>query len=84
MAISRLLLVAVHPLNFHGRLRVVRTVFIPRALCGIEASLLAQSSLLKVRAAVLNAVWSRRQLLANAGAVLSLIDGLQGVLLGTV
>ena len=84
LAISRLLLVAVHPLDFHDSLRVVRTVFIPRALRGIEASLLAQNSLLKVRAAVLNAVWTRRQPLANAGAVLSLLDGLQGVILGTV
>ena len=66
LAISRLLLVAVPPLEFHGRLRVVRTVFIPRALHGIEASLLAQSCLLEVRAAILNAVWSRRQPLANA------------------
>ena len=53
-------------------------MFIPGALHGIEASLVAKSSLLKLRAARLNAVWSRRQPVANAGAVLSLLDGPQG------
>ena len=58
--------------------QVVRSMFIPGALRGFEASLLAQSSLLKLRAAILNAVWSRRQPSATAGAVLSLFDGPQG------
>ena len=77
MAISSLLLVAVLPLDFHGWLRVFRSMFFPCALRGFEASLLAQSSTLKLRAAILNAVWSRRQPLAIAGAVLSLLDGPQ-------
>ena len=78
LVVSRLLLVAVLPLDFHGGLRVVRSMFVPGALRGVEASLLGQSSLLKLRAAVLNAVWSHRQPLANAGAVWSLLDGLDG------
>ena len=54
--IARLLLVAVAPLDFHGSLLVVRSMFIPGALHGIEASLLAHSSLLRLRTAILNAV----------------------------
>ena len=53
-------------------------MFILGALHGIGASLLAEGSLLKLRAGNLGAVWSRRQPLANAGAVLSLLDGPQG------
>ena len=44
LVISRFALVAVLPLDFHGRIRVVRTMFILGALHGIEASLLAQRS----------------------------------------
>ena len=40
--ISRLILVSFLPLDFHGRNRVFRTVSIPGALHGTEASLLAQ------------------------------------------
>ena len=58
---------------FHGRVRVVRSMFLPAALHGIEASLLASGSLLKLRSAVCRVVWSRRQPLANVGAVLSLV-----------
>ena len=66
------------PLDFHGRLRVIRSMFIPGALHGIEASFLAEASLRKVRAAIVRVVWSRRQSLAIAGAVLSLLDGPSG------
>ena len=59
-------------LDFHGRLRVVRSVFVPGALHGIEASFLADAGLRKLRAAIVKVVWSRRQSLANTGAVLSL------------
>ena len=75
LVIVRLPLVSVLSLDFHGRLRVVRTTLVPEALHGIEAYLLAQSRLLKLRAAVLTATWSRRQPLAHAGAVLCLFDG---------
>ena len=65
-------------LDLHGRLRVVRTMFIPGALHGIEASFLADTSLRKLRASILKVVWSCRQPLANTGAVLSLLDGPSG------
>ena len=45
---------------------------------GNEASLLASDSLRKLRSSVCGAVWSRRQPLANVGAVLSLLDGPTG------
>ena len=66
------------PLDFHGRLLVVRTLCIPGALHGIEASLQAISSLRKLRSSILWVVWTRRQPLANVGAVLGLLDGPQG------
>ena len=53
-------------------------VFIPGALRGIEASFLAEVSLRKLRFAFVKVVWSRRQSFANAGAVLSLLDGPSG------
>ena len=56
-------------------------MFIPGALRGIEASFLADAGLRKLRAAIVRVVWSRRQSLANPGAVLSLLDGLSGVIL---
>ena len=66
VVISRLVLISVLPLNFQGRLRVVRTMFLPGALHGIEASLLA---LRKLRSSIFRDVWSRRQPMANVGAV---------------
>ena len=53
LVISRLALVSALPLDFHGRLRVLRSMFIPGALHGIEASFLAGTSLRKLRAAFL-------------------------------
>ena len=66
------------PLDFHGRVRVVRSMYLPAALHGIEASLLASDSLRRLRSAICKVVWSRRQPLANVGAVLSLLDGPTG------
>ena len=66
------------PLDFHGRLRVVRSMYLPAGLHGIEASLLATDSLRRLRSAICKVVWSRRQPLANVGAVLSLLDGPTG------
>ena len=51
LVIFRLVLVSALPLDFHGRLRVLLSMFIPCALHGIEASFLAGSSLRKLRAA---------------------------------
>ena len=48
LVISRLVLVSALPLHFHGRLRVLRSMFIPGAVHGIEASFLAGTSLRKL------------------------------------
>ena len=57
---------------------MIRSMFIPGALHGIEASFLADTGLRKMRTAVFKVVWSRSQPLANIGAVLRLQDGPQG------
>ena len=64
---------------FHGRLRVIRSMFILGALHGIEVSFLADKSLRELRTAIFKVVWSSRQPLANVGAVLSLLDGPPGL-----
>ena len=74
LVLSRLILIFTLPLDFHGRIRVVRSMYLPAALHGIEASLLASDSLRKLRSAICRVVWSRRQPLANVGAVVSLLD----------
>ena len=78
MVISRLVLIFALPLDFHCRVRVVRSVYLPVALHGIEASFLASDSLRKLLSSIHRVVWSRRQPLACAGAVLSLLDGPTG------
>ena len=78
LVISRLVLIFVLPLDFHGRVRVVKSVYLPAAFHGIEASLFASESLRKLRSAVRRVVWSCRQPLASVGAVLSLLDGPTG------
>ena len=45
LVISRLILVSALPFDFHGRLRVLRSMFVPGALHGIEASFLADACL---------------------------------------
>ena len=75
---SRLVLIFALPLDFHGRVRVVRSMYLPAALHGIEASLLASGSLRKLRSSIHKVVWSRRQPLASVAAVLSLLDGPTG------
>ena len=61
LVIARLVLIFVLPLDFHGRVRVVRSMFLPSALHGVEASLLAFDSLLKLRWSLCRVVWTRRQ-----------------------
>ena len=78
LVISRLVLIFALPLDFDGWARVVRSMFIPGALHGIEAPLLAPDSLRKLRSSIHKVVWSRRQPLAGVGAVLSLMDGPSG------
>ena len=75
LVIFRLVLIFALPLDFHGRIRVVRSMYLPAVLHGIEASLLASDNLRKLRSSVHTVVWSRRQPLAGVGAVLSLLDG---------
>ena len=53
-------------------------MYLPAALHGVEASLLALDSLRKLRSSICRVVWSRRQPLASVGAVLSLLDGPTG------
>ena len=53
-------------------------MYLPAALHGIEASLLASDSLRRLRSAVRRVVWSRRQPFAGVGAVLCLLDGPTG------
>ena len=67
------------PLDYRGKLRILRTMYIPAALHGIEASLLSQSSLLKLRAAFVRACWSSKLTLAHTGTVLGMLDGLECV-----
>ena len=78
LVIIRLVLVFALPLDFHGRLRVLRSMFSPGASHAIEASFLAGASMRKLRAAIFGVVWSRRQSFASVGAVLSLLDGPSG------
>ena len=75
LVLSRLILIFALPLDFHGRLRVVRSMYLLAALHGIEASLLASDSLRKLRSSVTRVVWSRRQPLASVCVVLSLLVG---------
>ena len=78
LVISRLVMIFVLPFDFHGRFRVVRSMYLPAAWHGIESSLLASGSLRKLRSSMCRVVWSRRQPLASVGAVLSLLDGPTG------
>ena len=50
--ISRLALVFLLPLDFHGRVRVDRSMYLLAALHGIEASFLASDSLRKLRSSI--------------------------------
>ena len=78
LVISRRVLIFALPLGFHGRVRVVRSMYLLAALHGIEASLLASESLRKLRSSIRRVFWSRRQPLAGVGAVLSLLGGPPG------
>ena len=73
--LARILVVLALPLDFAGKLRVLRTKFLPGALHGIEASSLSLGLLWRLRSAFVSAVWSRRMPLAQVGAVLTLLDG---------
>ena len=57
---------------------MVRSMYLPAALHGIEASLRASDSLRKLRPSFRRMLWSRRQPFACVGAVLTLLDGPTG------
>ena len=78
LVLSRLVLIFALPLDFHGLVRFVRSMYLPAALHGIEASLLASDCSRKLRSSICSVVWSRRQPMADVGAVLSLLDGPTG------
>ena len=71
-------LVSALPLDYDGKLRILRTKFIPAALHGIEASLLSYSSYLRLKAAFVGACWSSKMSMVHSGTVLSLLDGPEG------
>ena len=66
-------LVSALPLGYLGKLRILRTMFVPAALHGVEASSLSQGSLFKLRAAFVRACWSSKLTLAHAGTVLGYV-----------
>ena len=78
LVVSRLVLMFAVPLDFHGRVRLLKSMYLPAAHHGVEASLLASDSLRKLRSSIYRVVLSRRQPLASVGAVLSLLDGPSG------
>ena len=57
LVISRLVLIFALLLDFHGRVRVVRSMYLPAAVHGIEASLLASDSLRKLRSSSSTSSW---------------------------
>ena len=67
LVLSRLILIFALPLDFQVPVCIVRSMYLPAALHGIEASLLTSDSQLKLRSSVTRVVWSRRQPLASVG-----------------
>ena len=67
------------PLGFLTKLDLVRGKFIPAGLHAAEASYVSSSSISAFRAAIVRSVWSSKMPLANAPAILSLLDGPVGV-----
>ena len=68
-------LVSALPLGYHGKLRILRTMYVTAALHGVEASHLSQGGLFKLRAAFVRACWSSKMTLAHTGTVLGMLDG---------
>ena len=67
------------PLGFQVKLGLVRGKFLPAGLHAAEASCVSSSSISAFRAAVVRAVGSSKMPLANAPALLNLLDGLVDV-----
>ena len=64
---------------FHVKLGLVRGKYLPAGLYAAEASYVSSSLISAFRAATVRAVWSSKMPLANAPAILNLLDGLVGV-----
>ena len=67
------------PLGFQVKLGLVRGKYLPAGLHAAEASNVSSSSISAFRAAIVRAVWSSKMPLANAPAILNLLDGPVGV-----
>ena len=67
------------PLSFQVKLGLVRGKYLPAGLHAAEASYVSSSSISAFRAAIVRAVWSSKMPLANAPAILNLLDGPVGV-----
>ena len=67
------------PLGFQVKLGLVRGKYLPAGLHAAEASYVSSSSISAFRAAFVRAVWSSMMHLANAPAILNLLDGPVGV-----
>ena len=76
--LPRVLAVPALPLDFCGKLRLLKTMHVLAALHGAEASVVAQDGLRKLRTAFVRAVLSGALTLATPGAVPSLLEGLVG------
>ena len=63
------------PLGFQVKLGLVRGEYLPAGLHAAEASYVSSSSINAFRAAIVRAVWSSKMPLANAPALLNLLDG---------
>ena len=69
------LLVVLLPLGFQAKLGLARGKYLPAGLHAAEASCVSSSSISAFRAAFVRAVWSSKMPLANAPAILNLLDG---------
>ena len=66
-------------LGFQVKFGLVRGKYLPAGLPAAEASYVSSSSISALRAAIVRAVWSSKMPLANAPALLNLLDGPVGV-----
>ena len=66
-------------MSFQVKLGLVRGKYLPAGLHAAEASYVSSSSISAFRAAIVRAVWSSKMPLANAPAILNLLDGPVGV-----
>ena len=69
------ILISLLGLGFQVKLGLVRGKYLPAGLHAADASYVFSSSLSAFRAAIVRAVWSSRMPLANAPALLNLLDG---------